>query len=253
MILVALNLFQVLPLTRERVDQVTIKPDTRIEVNNANGDVVIRGWDQDYVEIRSTMTTERDTLEFDKVAVVVKQGSPLVIETDYKDNNVDVSVDYEIRVPDRAGKVELNVVNGGIVMKDVSVEAKASAVNGRIDLDGIKGPVYADCVNGEIRIVNSADIRKVSNVSGDIEAGIDALNHEGVMLNTVSGAIRITVNPKLNATVHMASISGEMSVRDIELRDREAGWSASRGRLNQGGPLISASSVSGSIILTAGR
>ncbi len=256
-LMAALCLLQAGPYTREQVDTVVIEPGTRIEVNNVNGDITIMGWDRDYVEVKSTMKTESDSAEFKRVTVRITAGDPLRIETKYEKPDIlhkgmHVSVDYVIRVPARAGKVSVSLVDGDIVMKDVGGDADVSCVNGQVDLQGIAGSVDASCVNGDVLIPGPTVIHEISTVSGDIEVGFSALREPGVDLSSVSGSIRVAVDMKLDADIDLETLSGDLKVQGLDFNDQDVSRHHVQGKLNQGGVKISASTISGSIKIVGG-
>lgn len=256
LIMAALCLVQAGSLTRERIDTVRIEPGGRIKVSNVNGEIDVRGWDKDYVEIRSTMTTERDSSELGRVAVKIESGDPLVIETKYEkrrpgEKSPDVSVDYAIRVPAGAGKISVAMVNGDVVMAEIPGGAGVSCVNGDVILQEIGGPVDAECVNGDITVSGSAQVHEIMTVSGDIKVMVASPAAGDVDLCSVSGSIRIGVDPDVNAEIDLETLSGGLAVRGLDLGAEKETRHHVRGKLNQGGARISASTVSGSITVVA--
>jgi DUF4097 and DUF4098 domain-containing protein YvlB len=257
-LMAVLCLWQAGPYTREQVDSIDIEPGTSIEVSNVNGDISILGWERDFVEIKSTMKTEHDSSEFKRVAIKISAGDPLRIETKYEKSgsqhkSINVSVDYVIRVPARAGDLNVELVNGDLDVKGVPGDARVSCVNGDIDLRDIGGVVKAECVSGDILIQGAAVLREASTVSGDIEVKAAALADAGMDLSSVSGSIRLVVDKGLDADLDLATISGDVMVRGLDVKDMDGSRHHVRGVLNRGGVKISISTTSGEIAVLAGE
>lgn len=104
------------------------------------------------------------------------------------DNN-DVSVEFTVRVPDGV-RLDLNTVNGDLLIAGATAEVAARTVNGSIDASSLGGPVRAETVNGSIK------------------AQMGNAGNEDLSYSTVNGSITVTVPRSLSAELQMQTVNG---------------------------------------------
>jgi DUF4097 and DUF4098 domain-containing protein YvlB len=154
-----------------------------------------------------------------------------------KIDDVDVDVDFEVRVP-------------------AGVEFTGRTISGDVEVDGLDAFVMARTVSGNI-FVATADMADASTVSGSIDVAMGRANWSGDLeFHTVSGDITITFPEGLEADIEFESVSGFVdSDFPITLTSRSNRWIGGhlRGTIGDGGRSLSLKTVSGDVELRRGR
>jgi len=139
------------------------------------------------------------------------------------------SADLDIKVPTGAG-LRIEVVNATISVSKVTGEVDLQAVNGDITVVDPLERLNAQTVNGVITIESKCDHVDaetvggkivLNGVGGDVTAGAvggsiqltAASELERAKLSTVSGPIDLTGTLGANATIHVESHSGDVTLR----------------------------------------
>lgn len=220
------------------VDQVYEKtvplvPGGTLNLENVNGSIELRGWNRDAVEIHAVKTTHRDMSDLDRVTVEVRAlPNRVEILTHYpKDQGVDVSVDYEVRVPERVILEHVTTVNGSIKMAGVEARGDLRTVNGNVEAYNCAGSISAHTTNGNLR----EELSKIG--SSEVE------------LDTVNGSVILAVPPDASAELDARSMNGDVR-SNLSITVASAfSAGAFRGKLGAGGPLLHIRTVNGAIQL----
>lgn len=139
-----------------------------------------------------------------------------------------VAVNYRVSVPDGL-TVSLRSQNGQISIEAVKGRLSVNNTNGGITAQRLSGTLDAQTVNGGIVV-------RMLEVTGDVKVG------------TVNGGIRIDVPAKVNANIEAHAVNGGVSVDDaLTLSATQQERQHVVGRLNGGGPTISAQTVNGGV------
>jgi DUF4097 and DUF4098 domain-containing protein YvlB len=239
--------------TEEFREAYEVSPGTKLQVINVNGDIELKKWDKDYVEVHATKKTNRDRDELAKVRVEVVTGDELEIRTEYLEKNAHVSVDYRVRVPGYVVVQKVSTSNGDIELKEIKGDAKVMTSNGDVDLKDVVGIVQVQTANGGIDIRGATVIIEARTSNGDILAQIRQILDGGVEIATSNGSIDLFVSGKLNADLNCATSMGEVSIGDIGLQSRFTTRTGSsvqlRGLIGKGGALIQVQTSNGDIRL----
>jgi len=173
----------------------------KIKIEQLNGDITIQGWDNPHIGHNA------------KVPIKQKEDTAIF----------DTRDDLWLEVPRSTSEIELNFVNGSVVVSGISSDLKISGVNGKIDVSMEKlndnGIVEISMVTGNINLkipkdsscsINAATIN--GRVSSDLpfkemglrettleeteetQMNLNAILNDGtakVLLNTVNGNISI--------------------------------------------------------------
>ena len=193
----------------------------RVSLENISGTIEVRSWNKAEVRIdalKISAASSRDQAKENAGLVrieVVKEGGVLRIETKYPErrfrgNNLSVSVNYVLTIPDQAS---LRVKN----------------VSGDIDVQKIGGDLDIDEVSGGVRIAGAAKTVDCKTVSGGITLLLPASAAFEVEAETFSGHIAtdfpVVVSGKISpkelrgtvgtggATVRIKSFSGRVEIR----------------------------------------
>ena len=150
----------------------------------------------------------------------------------WSDNkNNDVSVHFIVKVPDGV-RVDVETVNGQLIVGGVTNDVRAVTVNGSIDARSSGGPVRAKTVNGSIRVsmgsIGGASDLDYETVNGSVTIELPTNFGAQLELGTVNGHV---------TTDFPITISGTMSPRRL------------RGTIGDGRTRLRASTVNGSVTL----
>jgi len=155
----------------------------------------------------------------------------------YRNQSIDVEVDYEVRVP-------------------AGVDFEAAMVSGDIDADGLRSDVSVNTVEGWIHVVTTGRAW-ANSVSGDMEIQMDDFSGGDLDFSTVSGDITLWLPSDFSADVEFSSLSGDFdSDFDINIRRQRSRWvgSSIEGTIGrEGGRDMSLKTVSGDVELRRRR
>lgn len=202
--------------------------DAGFSIRNLNGSITIAAWDQPRAEVRA-----------------IQKGSDRVVPVAFTSNRQNVSIRtmekrgnqdirYEVKLPRRMGKVEINSVNGSVKMSDLA---------GKITVDG---------VNGSIELTRVAGVSRVKTVNGRIRTMLQAPSDGPMEFGSVNGSIDVTIKPDFYATLDASAVGGSIDIDDqlgIPVEKQLVGQHA-RGEIGPGGQPLRISTMSGSIKLT---
>lgn len=245
----------------------TVKPGTKIEVYNINGNIEISKWDKDEVEVNALKSTRVGKDELEKVKIDVTTNGDMEIRTKYLEKKAKVSVNYEIKVPTTVvvarvensdGKIELRgtkgpsklrTSNGKINVEDADGDIEAETSNGKVDIEDVSGYVSVRTSNGSIDISGTAGISKVITSNGSINVEVPDIKGDEVEIKTSLGSIDLYISPDLNTDIEMSTSLGTVSYHDIPLVVSESKRTHVEGKLGKGGPKIVVKTSLGSIDL----
>ncbi len=177
--------------------------DGKFVLRNISGDIVVEVWKEAQVKIEAVKISKASSLDkakenAAKVTIeVAKEGDVVRVETKYpkrtggfwSGDDLRVSVDYKVWVPDRAA-VELNSISGDVGVAALGGMAKIACVSGDVKLAGAAG--------AEIKLT-SGDL-VLENVAGD------------VFIKAVSGDIGVT---RVKGSVEADAVSGDIDLKDV--------------------------------------
>lgn len=224
--LLLLLVFSAAAVERERYEEpfektYPLAKDGKVQISNISGDVEVRSWGEGQVKIKAVKVSKASSLSqakenAAKVTIeITTEGNVLRIETKYPKSgkfwggeSVNVSVDYWLWIPEKAGlevknisgdvdvegtagMLDLNAISGDVNLRKASGRAEGSTISGDLEISGITGDVFLKSVSGDIT---------ASRIKGSVEA------------ETVSGDIELTEVSEA-ATVRVKALSGEIVYR----------------------------------------
>ncbi len=147
----------------------------------------------------------------------------------WNDRN-DVSVHFTVRVPDGV-EVHVETVNGDLAIGGATARVQANTVNGSVKASSTGGPVRAKTVNGSINATmgTTAD---------------DDLRYE-----TVNGSITLNLPASLSADLDVSTVNGSVTTDFPITVQGTISRKRLRGTVGDGGQLLRASTVNGSVTL----
>jgi len=115
-------------------------------------------------------------------------------------DNIDVSVEFEVRVP-------------------AGVNFHGMSVTGDVDVEGLRSDVHATSVSGDVR-VSATGVVEASSVSGELDISMDSLDWDELEFSTVSGDITLRLPADLGAEIEFSSLSGDFR-SDFDMRNED--------------------------------
>lgn len=161
----------------------------KLKVTNTSGDVDIRKWDQDEIEIRAIKRAFFED-DLDKVHVDCDKGTTIRVRTKYDNDWVNAQVDYEIKVP-----------------RNVTVEI--TNTSGDVEVYGVTYVYEVEVTSGDIKVNNTDYIRKVETTSGDIDVEINNMNRN-VYIESTSGDIDVSIRKDIYDDINIKTTSGDV-------------------------------------------
>jgi DUF4097 and DUF4098 domain-containing protein YvlB len=215
---------------------VPVTRGTRLLLNNFAGEVVVRGWDRDQLQIRARHSSRtRVTIRPDDGTVRVSSSSssgtsavdyevaapawmPLRISGTF--TYIETSgVQADINAETVRGDIQIKGGSGVIALKSIEGEVQVDGAQGRITVSSVnegvfvlrsKGDINAETVNGEIRITDSsANSADATTVNGDVVYTGTVADNGLYRFSTHQGDIVLGLPDKLNATVTVRTYQGE--------------------------------------------
>lgn len=200
-----------------------------------NGGVRVSGWDRDDVLVRAAVRAwgddEDEARELASQIEIQTDDSRIRAEGPGQSwNRMGWTVSYEIFVPS-ATDLDLETVNGGIVLTDVDGEIDFDTTNGGVNLDGVAGDVRGRTTNGGI----------------DVRLTGDAWQGDGLDLATTNGGVRLHVPEDYSARLEARTTNGGINTEfpvSVEGRLSRRNLSAT---LGEGGALVSVRTTNGGV------
>jgi Putative adhesin len=216
-------------------------PGGHLEIVNVSGLISASRAEGQEVEVVATREVRASTDEAAKAilakAEMVERVAPDRVSIE---SRVDrrgggrLTVQFTVRVPPGLD-VSLKTQDGGVRLNGLEGTVAANSVNGAVIGRGLSGAVTASTVNGPVRV-------ELTAVTGDSR------------FTTVNGPVEIALAPSVNASFEASVTNGNVVVaRDVPLSAAERTPQRVVGRINQGGPLISAQTTNGPVRLRSGR
>lgn len=244
-----------------------LSPTGEVEIENLKGRIDVRVWDRPEVKIEGSLGegVERLAIEGDRDRLAVRVKYPkrfgmtsdrteptllrltvprrASLDIDAVSADVDVqgtaatklSVDavsgdvLVIGAPQKAG---INTVSGNQQLTINSNDASVDTVSGDVSLRGrFGGEVEFNSVSGNIAITNNREnpVRKLSgsSVSGDLIVDTALARNGEIAMDTVSGAVKLSLPRSVSATVTGESFSGDLSATGAQVQRPKHGPGAS--------------------------
>jgi beta-lactamase regulating signal transducer with metallopeptidase domain len=211
-----------------------IKKGGKLQIYNHNGKVELSTWGKNKVKVLATITTKNPKYKDESQFIEVKTGSTMIIRTkDLKD----ISVAYEIKVPQGTkvekviisnGKIEVEGIkgptlltssNGKIAAQNVDGDIIAETSNGKIDINKA-GFVKALTSNGDIYLKSVSGIDEIKTSNGNIYAEINRVKSDYTKIETSNAKIALRISKNLNAELIANTSMGKIYTHEISGKQR---------------------------------
>ncbi len=179
-----------LTLTQSDTGSVTVQRGDRFSLAARAGDVTVRTWGRNTVQVRS---------DGDRNVAVVRRGNMVTIEANHRHGGRpgDDEAGYDVTVPS---------------WMDLSL----SGVSGDVRITGTTGAISVETVDGDVTVRGGRGVIALSSVSGDVELD-DA---EGkISLSSVNADVS---GSRLRGQVSATTVNGTISLDGVESDDVDA-------------------------------
>lgn len=244
-----------------------------VSLENRNGRIHLEAWDRAEIQVKATkkvnawgLAVNEGILKEIKVEQL-REGETLTIRTVWPNHwswwGRSPAVRYEIKLPrgmnvettssngrvyasGLEGRQRYTTTNGRIQVQGSKGSLEAETVNGAIEIDGASGVLEAQTKNGSIRIQNIRGRLQAKTTNGRVRARFSAPPDGEVALNTKNGSVRLTLPPETQANLVARTSKGSIAT-DFPLVVQGEFGKELEGKLGEGGPPITISTVNGSI------
>ena len=216
-----------------------VKPGTRLELSNFGGMIAVTTWAKNSVRVVAEHSS--------RVVIEVEASGPSLELNAVHRRGIPTGVDYQLTVPKWMG-LALSGVNTDISVENSEAEVKVESVQGEVSVTGGTKNISATSVEGEVNIVGASGRIECSSVNGSVlvkgstgpvvassvngEIVLDGIESNDVDASTVNGTVSydgaikgdgsyrfsthngdvtVAVSERANATVSVATFSGEFS------------------------------------------
>ena len=213
----------------------------RLEIKLMTGSIHIKSADVQEVILETEGSKEIQVSGSTKYPGMKQYKAGGGIQVSESDNTVTIKADmllggptnFAITVP---RKIDMNVslLSGdGVEVEGVEGKLDVKVLNGSLILKDVAGAVVAHCLNQSI-------VASFSRIDPKAAMSFTSLN----------GNVDVTFPANLAAEVVLKSLQGEIvSDFDIQIEKEQKPSSEVRGRINKGGPLVRLESFNGDVIL----
>lgn len=244
-----------------------------LRIENANGRTYVRAEDRDDIVVQAHKSARAENQEeaerlVEKIRVASSEGGEgleLLVEIPRRWNRHG-NVNLEVQVP-RELPIQIQSSNGSVAVEGVRGRVKARSSNGSVCVRDVVGDIDVATSNGKVRCVSTCGrlVARSSNrkieieehtgsvdamtSNGTIQASIEALGPEGIVLATSNGRIVLDLPEEIDAELDVRVDNGVIrNHRELSETTRDSAGRV-RGRLGRGGAPIRLRTSNGSISL----
>jgi DUF4097 and DUF4098 domain-containing protein YvlB len=230
--------FQVLSQVDEEIEKtfpVTSKTD--FSLSNINGAVTINSWSESNIKVLVNISAKTQESRDNVKINMTQHGQQVTVSSDYKENGYHqnkqgAKVDYQVWLPADANLSDIKLINGNLIIRDISGKVDAQVVNGSIKASGLSGNSRISSVNGSVDVLYSLNATNVNNI--DVE--------------TVNGSIKLYLPESINAAITADTMHGSINTEfDLEAKKNSFFGRNLRGKIGKGGKQVNLDSVNGNI------
>ncbi|MBE3561546.1 MAG: hypothetical protein IMW89_20345, partial [Ktedonobacteraceae bacterium] len=139
----------------------TFSPVQRVRITDMHGNVIVRGWEQQSIKVRSEkaigrVRQESDTLILGDSSKLVEIQVPVETVIEANDISGDVTVEdvRQVMLHDISRNVTVKNVAGDVVVDDISARVAISGVRGTVSIGDVGAEVKVEQVDGDVRIAD---------------------------------------------------------------------------------------------------
>ena len=212
----------------------TLPATSSVDIDaGANGGISVEGWDRNEIELRARVwayasSESRAEAMVEDIRIDVRNGR---IRADGPDQGRRESwgVSYELRVPSDTD-LDLETLNGGIGIANVTGDTRFRAVNGGVHLERMAGRVEGRTTNGGLHV----------ELDGDRWAG------GGLDVRTTNGAVTLQIPDGYSADLETGTVNGGIEV-DFPVTVQGRIGRTLNATLGDGGPPVKVATTNGGV------
>lgn len=156
-----------------------------------------------------------------------------------------IAIDMQVKSPDNLA-LDLHTVNGPVSVDGMKSRLQVHTVNGPVDSRRSSGPFEVRTVNGRIRLQDVSREVKAETVNGGIDSLFIGMPEKACQFKTVNGGIKVDFPDDAGIDLELGTVNGGLHF-DRDAFDGSAERKHVQGQLRQGGSLVQANTVNGSI------
>jgi Toastrack DUF4097 len=188
-----------------------IGPRGRFSLQQASGDILIRGVEGDTVRVRSLddkSLSDVFDVEVGDDRVVLRQRDG--IDSLLRKMSRGSGIDLKVEVPHGAS-LSIETASADIGATDLSGSKRFRTASGEVSLARLAGGVEVETVSGEVEIEGAAPLDvALRTVSGDMDVRVPSVRR--LDMGTTSGDIRLDAEMRGDGPFAMRSISGDATI-----------------------------------------
>ncbi len=222
-----------------------IAPGGTITIVGVAGSVLASPATGNETVVRWTKSGPRSQLS--RVSIRIVEGfDGVTIRAVYPPGETDVEVTFRVEVPAWVD-FDGSTISGNVEAIDLASDVYAHTISGSIKVS-TTGAAHVGVISGTVTVA-SAELCDASVISGTIDAVITSPDwSEDLEFSVSSGSARVEIPSNTNARVVLSSVSGSITT-DFPLSGTSHTMS---GTLGNGGPTLSITVISGTLVLRAG-
>ena len=212
-----------------------------LSITNVNGSVQVEAWDREEVYLQAVKESKTSPVDESRVQIeVASSADALQVVTRYpKEDGLDVTVEYRVRVPARLLQTHVETVNGNVRVRGLRSRGDLRTVNGDVELLDGAGHLSARSTNGNVRLELDS-------------LGTPAEGDGPITAETINGSIVLELAANVNAALEVLSMNGDFRSEVPVVVQSSSNAGEIRGRMGGGGPLLKIRTVNGAVrIVTA--
>lgn len=227
----------------------------KIDLSNLNGSVSIGVWDQDSVDILAVVKSWAGEEHLKQVEIEITKSSEWLIETKHRKDYPEVSVDYEIKVPNFVELRNIDTSNGSVKIEQVKGDLKINSSNGQMTIHDVVGTIEANNSNGSIEISNISGRTSLNTSNGRIELKnipflVQAVTsnssiraelddpQEDLLISSSNGGIDIYLTDKSSVEINATTSNADVKVHSLRMPSAQIGKAKLNGVVGKGGPKL---------------
>ena len=207
----------------------------RVNLQNVAGDIFVKGWGKDQVEI-TAMHAGGPKRDLNEVVHITQTNGNIRITTSSDKSftlfgSTRTTVHYELLVPDST-HLKVETVSGNAEIRDFGGALEVKSVSGDIRIIKAKSSVKCKTISGDINLKHVVGDTELVTTSGDLtvqdlKGSFDAESVSGDMvlkkmignedIKTTSGEIAVQ---NLKGSFEAASVSGDMDIESFSKAEK---------------------------------
>jgi DUF4097 and DUF4098 domain-containing protein YvlB len=264
-----------------------MQPGGHLDIENRNGSIAVLGWDRNSIDIAGTKyAPDHSALQEVKIKIDVNGNTALITTETPSGRWGNFGANYTIHLPNNTVVSHAKSTNGSVTAEDMTSGGSLTSTNGRIALHRDTGNFDLRTTNGGIDFEDCSGVERVETTNGGINGSLKAGSFEARSTNggidislaqpqrdqqikaiTTNGGIHVTLRQFAANPVRLETTHGSITLRlprdtdaqidahtslahissELPLNTEESDRHALRAQLGKGGPIISATTTTGSI------